>query len=158
MSPTEFVAHVQAQGGEIAITPEADLAFRMPKGKMTPELRALWAELKWLVARDVVIAGWQKEADYQRYRAEHMHPAFCTGCGDEILAWPWDNPGDLLCLACARAQLQAEDDEDDPVIVQMLEIINRKHKGGRPPREDENDEEDDALRVRGGYGGAGRRV
>jgi hypothetical protein len=130
MSPTEFVSHVQAQGGVIDITPDADLRFRMPKGTLTPELRALWAALKWRIAQEVVIEGWEREAAWARYVAQHADVAFCTACGEEVQAFPWEEPNSIICLACARRQL--EDEDADPLIADVLAVINRMNQGRTP--------------------------
>jgi hypothetical protein len=132
MSPSEFVAHVQAQGGVIAITSEADLRLRMPRGTLSPELRAQWGELKWRIAQEVVIKGWEMEERWARYLQEHAHLAFCTGCGAEVQAFPWEEPAAIICLACARSQIE---DEDDPLIRDVLAVINRMNVGRTPPQE-----------------------
>jgi hypothetical protein len=132
MSPTAFVAHVQAQGGVIDITPEADLRLRMPRGTLGPELRAQWVELKWRIAQEVVIEGWRREEAWARYLQEHADVAFCTSCGAEVQAFPWEEPATIVCLACARSQIEAE---DDPLIRDVLAVINRMNVGRTPPQE-----------------------
>jgi hypothetical protein len=116
----------------IAITPDADLRLRMPKGRLTPELRARWGELKWRIARDVVITGWEMEERWARYREQHTHLAFCTSCGAEVGAFPWEEPATILCLTCARSGLEAEDDQ---LIRSVLATINRMNQRRTPPQE-----------------------
>jgi hypothetical protein len=122
MTPSAFLAHVQSLGGQVYIKGD-DLGFRMPKGQMTDELRALWQQLK-LDVKWFVIRGWEAEERWSRYRSQHTQPAWCTSCAAEIAVFPWEDSRTVLCLDCARQHLREEDEEEDPLIAAVLQRIN----------------------------------
>jgi hypothetical protein len=109
VTPSEFLAQVQSLGGEVYVKGD-DLALRMRKGTLTDELRQLWAEVK-LDLKVFVIKAWEAEERWQAYLAEHTVLSVCTRCAAQVQRWPWEDTATVLCLRCARLQLE---DEDDP--------------------------------------------
>jgi hypothetical protein len=115
VTAAEFIATVQDAGGELYFE-DTTLKLRAPKGVLTPDLRAQWPQIKPDVVR-FIVRGWEMAERWEAYCAEHTTLAFCTRCAAEVQRWPWEDTSDLLCLDCARAELE---DEDDPVIAEVL--------------------------------------
>jgi hypothetical protein len=115
MIASEFLAYVQGLGGQVYVKGD-DLSLHMPEGTLTPELRQTWLGLK-LDLKLFVIRGWEMAERWEAFCTQNTDLAWCTGCAAEVRRFPWEETATILCLDCARQQLE---DEDDPVIQEVL--------------------------------------